>query len=87
MAGVYNSINVYLNDTKISCSNFKKYIDMYKLNIQHSTNTNLEEEANSEDLVDTETSQTSLTSQTTQTSQTSKKNNSKIDPNLKIQNN
>ena len=34
MAGVYNHITVYLNDKKIVFNNFKKYIEMYKLNIQ-----------------------------------------------------
>ncbi len=34
MAGVYSGVSVWLNDKKIVCPNFKKYIDMYKLNIQ-----------------------------------------------------
>lgn len=38
MAGVYNHITVYLNDKKIVFNNFKKYIEMYKLNIQNLQN-------------------------------------------------
>ena len=38
MAGVYNHITVYLNDKKIVFNNFKKYIEMYKLNIQNVQN-------------------------------------------------
>jgi DNA topoisomerase-2 len=56
MAGVYSTVNVWLNDKKISCPNFKKYIDMYKLNIQTpSTDTNADSDSDNE-LVETETS-------------------------------
>jgi len=56
MAGVYSSVNVWLNDKKIICPNFKKYIEMYKLNIQV-PNVDPTEDANSDDdLADTETS-------------------------------
>jgi DNA topoisomerase-2 len=33
LAGVYNRISVYYNDKKIHFNNFKKYIEMYDLNI------------------------------------------------------
>jgi DNA topoisomerase-2 len=52
MAGVYSTVNVWLNDKKISCANFKKYIDMYKLNIQNQNT----ETTESDDDSDTETS-------------------------------
>jgi DNA topoisomerase-2 len=51
MAGVYSSVSVWLNGKKIVCPNFKKYIDMYKLNIQVP-----QTEQEDSDLEDTETS-------------------------------
>lgn len=33
MAGVYSTVNVWLNDKKIVCSSFKKYIDLYQLKL------------------------------------------------------
>ncbi len=51
MAGVYSGVSVWLNDKKIICPNFKKYIDMYKLNIQIPQETDPDS-----DLEDTETS-------------------------------
>ncbi len=54
MAGVYSGVSVWLNGKKIICPNFKKYIDMYKLNIQVPQNDN-QVDADS-DLEDTETS-------------------------------
>jgi DNA topoisomerase-2 len=38
LAGIYNKITVYYNDKKISFNNFKKYIEMYNLNIESSNN-------------------------------------------------
>jgi DNA topoisomerase-2 len=60
MAGVYNHITVYLNDKKITFNNFKKYIEMYKLNIQTSSNTDDNEDSD-DDAVLTETSKTKKT--------------------------
>jgi DNA topoisomerase-2 len=57
MAGVYSSVNVWLNDKKIICPNFKKYIDMYKLNIQVPNFDPIEDHNSDDDLADTETSQ------------------------------
>jgi DNA topoisomerase-2 len=48
MAGVYNHITVYLNDKKISFNNYKKYIELYKLNILNSQQQDDDEDINTE---------------------------------------
>jgi DNA topoisomerase-2 len=46
MAGISNKVKIYLNDKKIDVNNFKKYINLYELNIDKSTSDN-DSESNS----------------------------------------